>query len=224
MDSGEVGPCVTPSLLRQYLYCPMAAYFIARGLAEPETERMREGRELEASAALPIEAERVEYGVAARSGDICGVIDAVVWIGGRPYPVEIKGLPRPRPIPLGHRVQAVAYAMLVEAKYGRAVPKAYLYYAESGQLAEVPAGPAARKLVQDTAKRLLRILDGHVPEPNQPPRKCAGCWYRKYCGAPHAPPQPEVKGGLAGEAAKTGPRPPRRIDDGARSAARTAKR
>ena len=37
-------PCINPSLIRQYLYCPAAAYYIIAGLAEPPTERMKKAK------------------------------------------------------------------------------------------------------------------------------------------------------------------------------------
>jgi len=59
--------CINPSLIRQYLYCPAAAYYIATGLAEPPTERMRRGKEIQRDAveaiAKALQAERVEHGV-----------------------------------------------------------------------------------------------------------------------------------------------------------------
>lgn len=86
--------CVSPSLIRQYLFCPMAAYFIIAGIAEPPTERMRRGKEAQReaveAAAKALGAEKIQHSAQLRGAGICGVVDAVLWINKRPAPLEVK--------------------------------------------------------------------------------------------------------------------------------------
>ncbi|MEL9991480.1 MAG: CRISPR-associated protein Cas4 [Thermoproteus sp.] len=178
--------CINPSLVRQYLFCPMAAYYVLTGAAEPPTERMKRGKEIQRevaeAAARALGAERAEYSVRLEGRGICGVVDAVVWIGGRPAPLEVKYAPAPSRIPPGHKAQAAAYAMAAEATYGKAVGTAYIYYAETGTAKAVAVTKDLRDLVQHVAQRIGQMQRGWTPQPNQPPAKCQGCWYRKYCG------------------------------------------
>lgn len=181
--------CFDASLVRQYLYCPMAAHYILRGLPEPETERMREGKETQKAeeqredrrklALGTIEAEYEERSVYITADGICGIIDMVIWAKGRPIPVEIKGTRKPRRVPLSHRAQATAYAILTEKAYGKAVPKAIIYYAETRDTVTINTAQY-KPLVTEILRKLAKITQGHTPEPNQP-EKCASCWYRKYC-------------------------------------------
>lgn len=178
--------CISPSLIRQYLYCPAAAYYIIAGVAEPPTERMRRGKEVQKeaveAAARALGAEEVEHSPRLEGNGICGVVDAVLWIGGRPAPLEVKYATPPRRIPTGHKAQAAAYAMAAQGTYRKAVAAAYIHYAEACQIRAVPLTRDLKELVQHVAQQIRKIYDGWTPHPAPHPAKCQGCWYRKYCG------------------------------------------
>ncbi|MCC6021454.1 MAG: CRISPR-associated protein Cas4 [Thermoproteaceae archaeon] len=178
-------PCINPSLVRQYLFCPAAAYYIIAGLAEPPTERMRRGREVQReaveAAARALGAEDVRYSVELRGAGFCGVVDAVLTINGRPAPLEVKTSPRPRRVPTPHKAQVAAYMLAAQAQYGRAVQRGYVYYAESGDVVEIRLTRDLRDLVLHVAGRIRQIYAGYTPQPAVHPSKCPGCWYRKWC-------------------------------------------
>jgi len=177
--------CINPSLIRQYLYCPAAAYYIATGLAEPPTERMRRGKEIQREAieatAKALQAERVEHGVHLEGWGICGTVDAVLWIRGRPAPLEVKYTTPPPKTSLPHKAQAAAYALAAQATYRKAATHAYIYYAEAGEVRTIQLTQDLIRLVLHAAAQVAKILKGWTPHP-QPTPKCQGCWYRKYCG------------------------------------------
>lgn len=178
--------CVPPSLIRQYLYCPAAAYYIITRQQEPPTERMAKGRQVEREAveavAKKLGASRVQHQVQLRGGGICGVVDAVLWIDDRPAPLEVKTTKKPPHIPLPHKAQAAAYAIAAQTTYKKAATAAYIHYAESGHTAKIPLTKDMADLVKHTATQILRIYKGWTPPPPPPTPKCQGCWYRKYCG------------------------------------------
>ena len=178
-------PCISPSLIRQYLYCPAAAYYIIAGLAEPPTEKMKKGKETQKEAveavAKALGAEAAEHSVQLRGAGFCGVIDAVLIIDGRPAPLEVKTTAKPRRIPTPHKAQLGAYMLAAQAHYGKAVQRGYIYYAETGETAEIPLTQDLKTLVLYTADKIRQIYTGHTPQPRPHPNKCPGCWYRKWC-------------------------------------------
>jgi len=180
-------PCISPSLVRQYLYCPAAAYYIVAGAAEPPTERMQRGKEVQREAveavAKALGAEAVEHSVPLRGAGFCGVVDAVLAVAGRPAPLEVKAAAKPRRVPAPHRAQLGAYMLAAQAQYGCAVQRGYIYYAETGDVAEVPLTSDLRDLVLYAAERIRRMYAGYVPPPTPHPSKCPGCRYRKGCAA-----------------------------------------
>ncbi|ACB40072.1 CRISPR-associated protein Cas4 [Pyrobaculum neutrophilum] len=178
-------PCINPSLIRQYLYCPMAAYYTATGAPEPPTLRMQKGRELQQeaaqAAAKALGAQKAEYAVHIAAPPLCGTVDAVLWINGRPSPLEVKAAARPRRIPIHHKAQAAAYTAMVQKRYGKAVTTAYIYYAESGHIAHIHITKDLQELLNYAVSRLQQILQGKPPVLNPNPAKCQNCWYRKWC-------------------------------------------
>ncbi|MGC9119502.1 MAG: CRISPR-associated protein Cas4 [Thermoproteus sp.] len=179
-------PCINPALVRQYLYCPTAAYYIVAGAAEPPTERMRKGKEAQDEAveavAKALGAEAVERQRRLEGGGFCGVVDAVLWIGGRPAPLEVKQSAWPGKTPLHHKAQMGAYLAAAQAVYGKAAPRGYIYYAEDGRAVEVRNTRDLQQLVLHVAAQIAKMYRGWVPQPNPHPAKCPGCWYRKWCG------------------------------------------
>ncbi|MEZ0318798.1 MAG: CRISPR-associated protein Cas4 [Pyrobaculum sp.] len=178
--------CINPSLIRQYLYCPAAAYYIITGAGEPPTERMKKGKENQTeaveAAAKALGATKVEHSPRLEGHGICGVVDAVLWINGRPAPLEVKYAKPPRRVPTSHKAQAAAYALAAQGTYRKAATTAYIYYAEAGQIHTVALTQDLKNLVLHTAKQIEKIYKGWTPHPQQHPTKCQGCWYRKYCG------------------------------------------
>jgi CRISPR-associated exonuclease, Cas4 family len=178
-------PCINPSLIRQYLYCPATAYYIITGAAEPPTERMRKGKETQREAveavARSLGAEEIIHAAYLRGAGFCGVIDALLTIGGRPAPLEVKTAAKPRRVPTPHKAQLGAYMLAAQAQYGRAVQRGYIYYAETGDLAEIPLTQDLKALVLYVAEKIRQIYAGHTPQPRPHPNKCPGCWYRKWC-------------------------------------------
>ncbi|MEM0464493.1 CRISPR-associated protein Cas4 [Pyrobaculum sp.] len=178
--------CISPALIRQYLYCPAAAYYTATGQAEPPTERMRKGKEAQREAveavAKALGAEQVVHAPRLSGAGICGVVDAILFIRGRPAPLEVKLSKPGRAVPLPHKAQAAAYALAAQAQYGKASPGAYIYYAETGEVKAIPLTRDLAELVKHTAAQIRRMIAGWTPDPRYHPAKCPSCWYRKICG------------------------------------------
>ena len=178
--------CINPALVRQYLYCPVAAYYIVSSQAEPPTERMRRGKEVQREAveavAKALGAEEVVHSPRLEGNGFCGVVDAVLFIGGRPVPLEVKLAKASKAVPLPHKAQAAAYALAAQAQYGKASTGAYIYYAESGEAARIVLSRDLVELVKHVAAQIRRMASGWTPTPAYHPAKCPSCWYRKYCG------------------------------------------
>jgi CRISPR-associated exonuclease Cas4 len=140
-------------------------------------------REAVEAAARALGAEDVKYSVKLEGAGFCGVVDAVLTIGGRPAPLEAKTLARPRRVPTPHKAQVAAYMLAAQAQYGRAVQRGYVHYAESGDTVEIRLTRDLRDLVLHVAWRIRQIYAGYTPQPAMHPSKCPGCWYRKWCAA-----------------------------------------
>ncbi len=98
---------------------------------------------------------------------------------GRMVPVEIKSGRTPRqgsPYP-SHRVQLLAYCLLIEENLGTVPPYGLLIYGDGTEF-RVPWGAAGRAEVLDAIASWRRPYRGEM-DPS--PGKCAHCAFRPIC-------------------------------------------
>lgn len=127
----------------------------------------------------------------------------------RPFPVEYK-----RGQPKSHRadeIQLCAQALCLEEMLATPVPAGALFYGETRRREDVPFDPELRRLTEEAAARLHRLVaSGVTPPPVREP-KCDRCSLIGIClpGAPRASARAYLDAVLA-SAPLPEPRPSRR--------------
>jgi CRISPR-associated exonuclease Cas4 len=97
---------------------------------------------------------------------------------GREVPIELKHRPTPGRGPLpSHRIQVLAYCLLVESSTGRAPPYGVLRYSDGGEF-RIAWDRAARSEVLELLAGLRRPYRG---EATPGPARCARCAWRDGC-------------------------------------------
>ncbi len=93
-------------------------------------------------------------------------------------PIELKSRTTPfRGPPSSHRIQALAYALLIEEDLGRSPPFAVLRYSDGGEFV-LPWDSTARAEVLAVLEEIRRPYDGRA-EPSE--GKCRRCTFRPWC-------------------------------------------
>ena len=115
-----------------------------------------------------------EHGIVGRPDAVRRLPD------GREVPIEIKRRPTPRGGPLrSHRVQVLAYCLLLESATGRSPPYGVLRYSDGGEF-RVPWDRAARAELLTVRAQILRPYRG---EATPSPGRCRHCPWRSGCDA-----------------------------------------
>ncbi len=192
--------------VRQWVYCPRIVYYrLCQPLRRPVTYKMEEGKlqherieELERRRTLRsygLRREELEGSVerhfrprlsSERLG-LSGVVDLVLLLPLEAIPVEYKHTDAP--VGLNHKYQLVAYALLVEERWGRPVRRAFVRFLPSERLEEVPITPNGRTFVRGVLREIRACVAAErMPEPTPRRGRCVDCEYRRFCG--------DVEGGV----------------------------
>jgi CRISPR-associated exonuclease Cas4 len=164
-------------------YLPWAVVGVAVGLVTYGALRLRESsRDLRRGRLVGVDdgagrgttLRSARWRLAGRPDEIRALAD------GRWVPVEWKSRATPRTGPApSHRIQVLAYCLLVEEVRGRAPPFGILRYGD-GQEFRIPWTPASRSEVIALRRAIAAQYDGRaLPSPG----KCRGCRWRDGCDA-----------------------------------------
>ena len=178
------------TLLREYAWCPRAAFYKIHGLWEPTTWSMKSGRY---EAALIEGLLRrsglegrllLEYPLESRSLGLRGRADAVLVTEEEAAPVEAKRRTGGRKRYRHHLLQATAYCIAAEETLNKRCTRALIVDVDREKVREVKVTPGLRRLARETAKRLwdLAKLEA-LPEATPRRRRCSSCFYRSICPA-----------------------------------------
>lgn len=184
--------------VKEYFFCPRTLYFrYALGLPERVTGSMEEGGEVHGAIRRREEdrlsflrkrrlrVERKFQGVLLSSERLClvGRLDAfLVLEGGEYVPVEYKVASFPGRIPRNHYYQLVAYALLLEDRFGVFVRRGLVYYSLDERLVEAHFTREAKEfLLRRVLPTIVRIREGFLPERRVPLERCKSCGYYEFC-------------------------------------------
>lgn len=187
-----VGPALTVTDLKNYIYCPRVPFYSTFLARRPTTFKMEAGRdrheqvsELEERRSLRAygvqDGER-EFRVRLYSDEmgVSGVLDMVIVREDEAIPVEFKtttGM-----VGQNHLFQLGLYALLVEVQFGRPVRRGFIYLIPQKKAKEVAITGDLRRMVLsavDELRTLLRIE--RKPEPTRHRGRCVDCEFRRYC-------------------------------------------
>jgi CRISPR-associated exonuclease Cas4 len=186
---------ITPTHVRDYIFCPMLFYHkYVVGLLEPTTEMMLEGsreysrdesRWMERKTLLNekrIKADRILFShpLTSRKHRIHGIADTIFWVNRKMNILEIKYGESPGPF-RDHLYQAATYALMAEEEFSQPAYKIILFYKTHGKWIEQRFTAQLRTHLVKTLEKIWEVLEGKIiPEP-KPKTPCTSCWYRRFC-------------------------------------------
>jgi CRISPR-associated exonuclease Cas4 len=188
---------ITPSDIKDFLYCPYIMYLKkVRGIEEPVTELMRYGKDLynkylDRSSRQKtllglrrIKHDEVWYRVELYSQRyrVYGVADAVYRVGRRYSVLEIKYGECRGKVPRDHFYQGVSYAVMYEESYRKKVSSVTLYYINSDALFDKRVIRMHREYWETVVQSIWDIVNGKsIPRPSYSLGKCSVCFFKNYC-------------------------------------------
>jgi len=198
-EPGDLLP-LTVTDVRQWVYCPRIVYYrLCQPVRRPVTYKMEEGKlrhqrveELERRRTLRFYGLREEeregrverhFRPVLRSVrlGLSGVVDLVLLTPTEAIPVEYKH--SEGALGLNHKYQLVAYAMLVEERWGRPVRRGMVHFLVDDRLEEVAVTPNGRTFVHKALEEIRRMAKSErVPPPTPRQGRCVDCEYRLFCG------------------------------------------
>ncbi len=124
-----------------------------------------------------------EYSVSSQSLGVRGIIDELEVYPGCFIPVELKTGKAPQEgVWPGHRVQAAAYALLLEEVFKTEVKSAIVRYLDQNESREIAINPFLRQEVKELIVKVNELLSaGQIPGFPENEAKCKACDFREFC-------------------------------------------
>jgi CRISPR-associated exonuclease Cas4 len=185
---------LTASTIRQWSYCPRVPFFsyVVPVFAKPsfkmETGQVHH-RALEALEKRRVlkrygleRAERI-FGLRLHSPGrgLTGIVDMVLRDGRLYYPVEFKHSRRDGFH--NHKLQLVAYAVLIEEVLGGTSPFGFIHNSWTGRTYQVEFTSSLRAEFEVALIALRKMIaEQRLPEPTPNRAKCRDCEFRNWCG------------------------------------------
>ncbi len=166
-------PGISPSLIKQYVYCPMIPWIIAKyGVVEPLTESMRQGLE---EATIK---GKGQIRLRSKKHRITCIIDEVVTDKkGIPIIIEYKKF-KPKRY-LRYKIQLLTQVLVAQETLGP-IRKAVLIMGD--KKIEYTINNEDLEHVKRIIKELENTINNDKPPTVNPnPRKCRSCWYKRFC-------------------------------------------
>jgi CRISPR-associated exonuclease Cas4 len=193
METDDIERFITVEDLKQHVYCPRITWF-ARCLhrLRPHTYSMKAGAEDHEEARLnarrrSLSALGVEEGTRAFDVHVIdhelklnGKLDEVVTsASGEIIPVEYKST---RNLADHHRVQAAAYALLLERTRRVVVSRAYIYFIPLRKMRALTITPEDKAQVLEVLGRVKAMNAAEMlPDPTPERGRCTACEFRRFC-------------------------------------------
>ena len=112
-----------------------------------------------------------------------GIIDRIEVYESGYIPVELKTGKMPKEgIWPGHRVQVVAYAMLIEERFKTSVREGFVRYLDAKETRKIAINPFMREEVINLIKGVQELLKNQqLPDYCENKNKCANCGLKQTC-------------------------------------------
>ena len=180
----------------QYFYCPRKLYFIRKlSVYPPERKKMELGSAQHGREPGRSQRRRSIYGfpeeeVAAILHDIVledaglglyGRADTVLRLkSGELIPVDVKYSDLDF-VSRAWRKQMVAYAVLLERKFGVRIKRGVVYVLPTKRLLSINLGAEEKAELLKDLRRMRRIVNSDTLPPKVSAEKCGYCEVGKYC-------------------------------------------
>jgi CRISPR-associated exonuclease Cas4 len=179
--------------VKQYAYCPRIPYYhYALPVEKRATFKMEHGKErhvdlqrLESRRKLrryQLEGGERLFGVWLRSArlGLAGRLDLLIRTTTADYPVEFKHTEGG--VAANHRLQLLAYGLLVEERYGRPVERGFVYLLPKDDVQIVEFSAEDREAVRLALSAIREsVLSERMPAATSIRSRCMDCEFRNYC-------------------------------------------
>ncbi len=179
--------------LKQYLYCPRIVFYTRcmPGI-RPRTFSMDAGRDdhkearhnarRRTFAQMNLESGQREFDVDVMCPalDLRGKLDEVVTTdSGEVIPVDYKASEK---VAENHRMQLVAYALLLEAARQTTVSRGYVYLIPVHKARVVKIRPEDKQAIRELLAVMAEMAAAEaMPPPTLVRARCEGCEFRRFC-------------------------------------------
>jgi CRISPR-associated exonuclease Cas4 len=179
--------------LKQFDYCARVVFYerclphvrprthkMDAGHKAHEDEQGRARRRSLAGYGLPNGERHFDVPLQCNRLGLRGKLDELVIVPeGEMLPVDYK---LGRKVEANHRLQLAAYALLLEAKYGVAVDRGFLFLIPLRKTVEVAIDAKLRAAVETRLKSLREMVERErMPEATQLRVRCFDCEFRRFC-------------------------------------------
>jgi CRISPR-associated exonuclease Cas4 len=179
--------------LKQYAYCPRVVFYEqCLPHLRPRTFKMDAGRDAhEDEQRRAARRKLIQYGVAAGEREfevrlqvpalhLTGEIDEIVWAeDGTVFPVDYKLAKR---VSSHHKVQLMAYGLLIEHTYDVTVDFGYIYLISKRETVQVPFTTRLRNRVLKMLSEMWELVEREqMPPAAAKPAMCLSCEFRRFC-------------------------------------------
>ena len=187
---------VTPSELRQFLYCKRFVYFMKclgiRQYAEKRTKVQLGNKKHEEKTNVNKEYIRKKINgnckfsnqkLISNKYKIHGVVDELYLLKGGTYcPLDYKFSEYKNKDFLTHKIQMTLYSLMIEEMYNCKVENFYLVYVRSKNLVkEIKVSEELKNEAIGYLNEYRETLNGIFPEATKHKAKCEDCCYSKIC-------------------------------------------
>ncbi|MEA2036019.1 MAG: CRISPR-associated protein Cas4 [Nanoarchaeota archaeon] len=112
-----------------------------------------------------------------------GIIDQIEVYKEGFVPIELKTGKSPREgVWPGHKVQLIAYAMLIEERFNTEIKEGFVHYLDSKERRHIPLNPFMRLEVKELVKKVNNLLNSDkLPDFEKNTNKCISCGLKEDC-------------------------------------------
>ncbi len=112
-----------------------------------------------------------------------GIIDQIEVYEGGFVPIELKTGKAPNEgVWPGHKIQLVAYALLMEDKFNTEIKEGFVHYLDTKQKRHIPINPFMRVEVKELIEKVNNLLKSDkIPDFEKNQNKCFNCGLKEDC-------------------------------------------
>lgn len=112
-----------------------------------------------------------------------GIIDQIEIYKQGFVPVELKTGKAPKEgIWPGHKIQLIAYALLLEEKFNTEIKEGFVHYLDTKEKRHIPINPFMRIEVRELIEKVNALLNSNsIPNFEKNQNKCVNCGIKEQC-------------------------------------------
>lgn len=179
--------------LKQYLYCPRITFYsrcmpgirprtFSMDAGRDDHEEARQNARRRTFVQMDLKGGQREFDVdiVCQALNLHGKLDEVVTTdSGEIIPVDYKTTGK---VAENHRMQLVAYALLLEAARQTTISRGYIYLIPVRKLRLIKMRPEDKQVIRELLVVMAAMVDSEIMSPPTSVRlRCEGCEFRRFC-------------------------------------------